>query len=125
LAITADAQLLQLLTGCDYVPVQRNNGIDAIVNAADLKSIALVRIQRSHETAAEAASCLVKASREKNAALLIVVKTKDVPTLFGDDEFPSNVFVVDAAGHAIDVALRKMQQTGHVTNSDFDFPSPQ
>ena len=58
----------------------------------------------------------MKASKEKNAALLIVVKTKDVPTLFGDDEFPADVFVVDAAGHAIDVALRKMQQPGHVTN---------
>lgn len=113
---TADAQLMQSLIGCDYVPVQRNNGIDAIVNAADLKSIALVRVQRAHETVAEAASCLMKASKEKNAALLIVVKTKDVPTLFEDDEFPADVFVVDAAGHAIDVALRKLQQPGHVTN---------
>lgn len=112
---TADTELLQLLAGCDYVPVQRNNGIDAIVNTADLKSVALVRIQRPHETIAEAASCLVKASRGKNAALLVVVKTKDVATLFGDEESPSDVFVVDATGHAISTALRQMQQDGHVT----------
>ncbi len=112
---TADFQLLQLLTGCDYVPVHRNNGIDAIVNSTDLKAIALVRIQRAPETIAEAASCLIKASRGKNAALLVVVKTKDVPALFGDEEPAQDVLIVDATGHAIRSALRQMQRDGHFT----------
>ncbi len=112
---TSDETALQILTGCEYVPVQRNGGIDAIVNSPDLKSVALIRVQRIHETVGEASSKLLKASRGKNAALLVVVKTKSLVTLFGDDDPPDGILVVEAVGSAIANALQQTQQDGQVT----------
>lgn len=110
----ADETVLQILIGCECVPVQRNKGIDAIVNSPDLKSIALVRIQRSHETVVEAASKLTKAARGKNAALLVVVKTRTLATLFDDDP-PDGIYVVEAVGSSIINAIQRVQQDGNVT----------
>ncbi|TVQ03615.1 MAG: site-specific DNA-methyltransferase [Planctomycetaceae bacterium] len=106
----ADSQLLQCLSGCDYVPVQRNSGIDAIVNAPTTNSIALVRIQRADETVNEAASLLIKASRGKNADLLIVVKTRHVATLFDDDEATTNVQVIESTAFAVNEAVAALQR---------------
>lgn len=102
----ANSNLLQLLTGCDFVPVQRNHGIDAIVNAVGANAIALVRIQRHHESVADAAASLIKAAREKNAALLIVVKTHVQAMLFGEDVPPDEVVVIDSVACSIASAIR-------------------
>jgi len=111
----ADSQLLQCLSGCEYVPIQRNNGIDAIVNAPQLNSIALVRVQRPHETISEAATALVRASTAKNATLLIVVKTRNVATLFADDDVPTDVQVIESTGFAIYEAIEALQRQMNVT----------
>lgn len=113
--LNADPQLLQCLSGCDYVPVQRNSGIDAIINVPQLNSIALVRVQRPQESMGEAAAALVRASIEKNAALLIVVKTRNVATLFADDEVPANVQIFESTGFSINEAIETLRREVHVT----------
>ena len=113
--VNADSQILQCLSGCDYVPVQRNNGIDAIVNAPERNSIALVRVQRPNETVSETAAALFRASKEKNAAILIVVKTRNVATLFADDGVPHDVQVVESAAFAINEVIAALQQKMQVT----------
>ncbi len=113
--INVDAQLLQCLSGCEYVPIQRNKGIDAIINAEHLNAVALVRVQRQHETISEAANALVRASSEKNAALLILIRTRTVPTLFNDDEVPADVHIIDSAGFAINQVIGSLQREMHVT----------
>lgn len=113
--VNADTQLLQCISGCDYVPIQRNKGIDAIINAAQINAVVLVRVQRQHETISEAANALVRASSEKNAALLILIRTSTVPTLFDDDEVPVNVHIIDSAGFAINQVVSSLQQEMHVT----------
>ncbi len=118
--VNADSQLLQCLSGCEYVPIQRNNGIDAIINAPQLNSIALVRVQRPHETISEAANALVRAATEKNATLLIVVKTRNVATLFVDDDVPSDVQVIESTGFAINEAIEALQREMQLTNEGLD-----
>jgi site-specific DNA-methyltransferase (adenine-specific) len=113
--VNVDTQMLQCLYGCEYVPVHRNKGIDAIVNAAQLNAVVLVRVQRSHESVSEAANALVRSSSGKNAALLILIRTKSVPTLFDDDAIPANVHIVDSAGFVINQVLGSLQQESHVT----------
>ena len=95
--------------------MQRNNGIDAIVNAPERNSIALVRVQRPNETVSETAAALFRASKEKNAAILIVVKTRNVATLFADDGVPHDVQVVESAAFAINEVIAALQQKMQVT----------
>lgn len=113
--VNADSQLLQCLTGCDYVPVQRNAGIDAIINVPIMNAIALVRVQRPGESVSEAATALVRASKEKNAALLIVIKTRNAETLFAEDDVPVDVQVIESTGFAINEAIGLLQRDTHVT----------
>lgn len=113
--VNVDAQLLQCLSGSKYVPVQRNKGIDAIINAEHLNAVALVRVQRQYETISEAANALVRASSGKNAALLILIRTRFVPTLFDDDEVPADVHMIDSAGFAINQVIGSLQREMHVT----------
>ena len=113
--VNVDSQVLLCLSGCEYVPIQRNKGIDAIVNAAHLNAVALVRVQRQHETISEAANALVRAASGKNAALLILIRTRIVPTLFDDDEVPTAVHIVDSAGFAINQAIGSLQPEMQVT----------
>jgi site-specific DNA-methyltransferase (adenine-specific) len=113
--LNADSQLLQCLAGCEYVPIQRNKGIDAIFNAEHLNAVALVRIQRQHETISEAANALVRASSEKNAALLILIRTKAAATLFDNDEVPTDVHVIDSAGFAVSQLIGSLQRDIQIT----------
>jgi len=106
----ADTELLQCLAGCEFVPIQRNKGIDAIINAEQLNAVVLVRIQREHETVSQAATALVRASREKNSALLIVIRMRTVPALFDDDEVPAGVHIIDSAGFAISQVIGSLQR---------------
>jgi len=68
--------LLNLLTGIDFNPVQRNKGIDAILVELYENSPVLVRIQKKNETLAEAASHLIKAKKIKNAKKVILIQTQ-------------------------------------------------
>jgi site-specific DNA-methyltransferase (adenine-specific) len=111
----ADTELLQCLAGCEFVPIQRNKGIDAIINAEQLNAVVLVRIQRKHETVSHAATALVRASREKNAALLILIRMRTVPALFDDEEVPAGVHIIDSAGFAISQVISSLQRELHAT----------
>lgn len=105
--VNADDNLLQLLTGCDYVPVQRNRGIDAIVNFRESNSIALVRIQRKHEPLSKACDSLRKAASDKNASLPIVVRVGPSDSLLADNEIAEGVQIVDSTSFAIQSLLRE------------------
>lgn len=104
----ADLSLLQSLAGCDYVPVQRNRGIDAIINMSQLNSIVLVRIQRLGEALSETIRAIVQASKGKNAAMLLVVQTHDHGEKRAERKLPQSVRVVEATSYAIKKVLQKL-----------------
>lgn len=108
----ADEDILRYLHGVPFTPVQRNRGIDAILNREIEGKPILVRVQRPSEAVHECIDKLVKASRSKDAGALIVIKTHDENTFefFGED--PSDVVIVDSTSYSIADAI---EQLGDVT----------
>ena len=70
--LKADADVLNLLRGLDYFPVQRSNGIDAILKEQVNEKFVLVRVQRAGEPLCDALTALRKAGREKGDAVLLL-----------------------------------------------------
>lgn len=113
----ADEEALAYLKGLDFVPVQRNNGIDAFLKiGADSGSIP-VRVQRAGESLMDAACSLHKASKTKNVLAMILIATQadlgfDISHLFPD------ITVIDSTEHAIS----KLVQTFKAEAITADFP---
>jgi site-specific DNA-methyltransferase (adenine-specific) len=69
-----DYELLGLLTGLDYMPVQRNQGIDALVNG--LADVPIpVRIQRLKEPLMDVANQLTQATRTHSIPYRLLIVT--------------------------------------------------
>jgi site-specific DNA-methyltransferase (adenine-specific) len=105
----ADGEMLRFLHGTSFVPVQRNRGIDAILNREIGGKPILVRIQRPSETVHECAAKLIKASHAKDAGALFVIKTHDEHTLTFFDDIPTNVTVIDAISYSIAEAIEQLE----------------
>ncbi|MCQ8117193.1 DNA-methyltransferase [Methylomonas rosea] len=103
--INANNDLLSMLNGLDFIPVQRNAGIDAFINTTVDTPPIPVRIQRQKESIADAANKLANAAKSKNAILAILVRTHlDNNTLF-DDEIPPLIKLVEATALQINQTL--------------------
>ncbi|WP_456324242.1 DNA-methyltransferase [Desulfonauticus submarinus] len=75
---SADNDALGLLKGVNYNPVQRNKGIDAILVDLYKETPVLVRVQKQHETLAEAANLLLKAKKSKKSKKVILIQTNEI-----------------------------------------------
>jgi site-specific DNA-methyltransferase (adenine-specific) len=105
----ADERALALLEGLDFVPVQRNKGIDAILKEDIHGRPVLVRIQRAHETILEAAQLLRQAAQAKPAAVMFVIKTREGGLLPFADDLPPGVQVIDGPALAISAEVARMK----------------
>lgn len=94
--VNADADALALLTGLDFVPVQRNNGIDAFLKVTIGGASVPIRVQRPNETIVETASLLNRAAKSKNSILAILIRTNENEDIFSASTIPSFIEVVDA-----------------------------
>jgi site-specific DNA-methyltransferase (adenine-specific) len=104
-----DEEALALLRGLEYAAVQRNRGIDAILKE-DLNGMPIpARVQRANETILEAANRLYKAARSKNAPVMFVIATQRGGYFEFEDQFPSNIVIVDAPGLSIVDALAQIK----------------
>jgi site-specific DNA-methyltransferase (adenine-specific) len=89
-------EALSLLQGLDYAPVHSNEGIDAILRD-DIDGCPIpIRVQRRHETIFEAATCLYRAGRTKNAAVMVLVTVRKGGYLQIGEELPPGVVVVES-----------------------------
>jgi len=110
----ADEEVLSLLRGLEYVPVQRNKGIDAVLkDDLDGKPI-LIRVQRPGETLLEAASLLSKAARGKQAAALFVIAIQKGGYFELDDQFPEDITVIDAPALTIAKTLNQLKEQSSI-----------
>ncbi|MBN2006985.1 MAG: site-specific DNA-methyltransferase [Anaerolineae bacterium] len=115
---TADEEALALLRGLEYVPVQRNKGIDAILkDDLDGKPI-LIRVQRPNETLLETANLLSKAAKGKQAAALFVVATQRGGYFELDDQFPEDITVIDAPALAVVETLEHRKEKSPAMTSE-------
>ncbi len=94
--VQSDEESLAVLCGLAVVPVQRNRGIDAILNAKPGESPILIRVQRRGENLADAAELLHTAGQSKQPATLVLIVTdaQQPPGLF--NVLPSDVLVVNS-----------------------------
>ncbi|MCC7355629.1 MAG: site-specific DNA-methyltransferase [Anaerolineae bacterium] len=100
--------VLQQLTGLDLVPVQRNDGIDALLRVEHENGSIPIRVQRPGETLAEAASSLYRATRTKRISTMIVVSTQEELDLGLEIPLPPGVVIVDSTARAIEKVIQRL-----------------
>jgi len=86
----------KLLYGIDYIPVQRNSGIDAILKTTYKNSPILIKIQKDNETLEEAISRLSSASKIKRAKKAFLIRTNDVHSLFEYNDDNEVIEIIDS-----------------------------
>lgn len=94
--VQSDDEALAYLHGLPIVPVQRNRGVDALLNTRRGQDPILLRVQRHGESLAEAAELLHRAGQSKQPAtlVLVVVDSSQTRGLFGI--LPSDVLLVNS-----------------------------
>jgi site-specific DNA-methyltransferase (adenine-specific) len=91
-----DDSILALLEGMDYIPVQRNNGIDAMLARNFNGRPVPIRVQRKHESVSEAALALANAGKTKQSELMILVVTHRCGELPFGYALPEKIVIVES-----------------------------
>jgi len=97
----------KLLHNIEYVPVQRNSGIDAILKITYQDSPILIRIQKENETIEEAIKSLNKAIITKQSKKSFLIRTNDVKSLFEHDNENSNIEIINSTIYEINKLLSR------------------
>ena len=105
----ADDNALAILQGVDFVPVQRNAGIDAILKQDFAGGPVTVLVQRPGETLLEAARKLSKASASKGAKLMFLIASAKGGSFGFADELPAGVVVIESPALGIREHLNKLR----------------
>lgn len=108
----ADDGALAMLQGLEYVPVQRNNGIDALLKQEFDGGPVTIRVQRSGETLVDAAHKLSKASVGKGAKLMFVVALARGGCFDFADDLPLGVVAIESPALRIREHLDRLK-VGH------------
>ena len=107
----ADEDALSFLKGLNYVPVQRNSGIDAILREGLHGSPITVRVQREDETTFEAAYKLYHASKDKNVLVMFLVSIRRLDRSLLEDNLPPGVILIDTPASSIQKHLEVLQDS--------------
>jgi len=105
----ADDTALAMLQGVEYVPVQRNAGIDAILKQDFAGGPITIRVQRQGETLLEAARKLSNASASKGAKLMFIIALARGGCFDFADELPAGVVVIESPALGMREHLDKLQ----------------
>lgn len=98
-----------LLNNIEYIPVQRNLGIDAILKKTYKNSPILIRIQRKHETLEEAINKLQQAIEKKQSKKSFLIRTNDIESLFQHEINNSKINIVNSISYNLE---KELQQNG-------------
>ena len=107
--LNADKEALVFLEGLDFIPVQRNKGIDAILKQQYQNTPVLVRVQKRGESVIDAAILLSNAAKKKGALKAILVKTDESGILF-EEAIPENIEIVESVALSV---RRIIEEWGH------------
>lgn len=107
--LNADKEALVFLEGLDFIPVQRNKGIDAILKQQYQNTPVLVRVQKRGESVIDAAILLSNAAKKKGALKAILVKTDGGGVLF-EEAIPENIEIVESVALSV---RRIIEEWGH------------
>ena len=101
------AMVEKLLHNIDYIPVQRNSGIDAILKTTYQDSPILIRIQKENETIEDAIKSLNKAVITKSSKKSFLIRTNDIKSLLEHDKENSNIEIVNSTIYELNKLLSK------------------
>ncbi|MDM8566661.1 DNA methyltransferase [Candidatus Halobeggiatoa sp. HSG11] len=104
--VNSDKDALGLLKGIEFNPVQRNNGIDAILVEMYENTPVLIRVQKKNETITEAATCLLKAKKTKRSKKVILIQTNEIG-LFSENVSHDGMIILQAPSLQITKCLSK------------------
>lgn len=103
------------LASLDYIPVQRNKGIDGILKKEIGGMPVFLRVQRATETQDYCASRLVAATQNKGGGVLIVIVTGD--DLIAPRHFDNVIFVRSLGANIEDIVVKRNSLLGQSVNS--------
>ena len=106
-----DESALSLLRGVEYIPVQRNSGIDAFLQEGIDRSPVPVRVQRENETVLEAAYKLHKASQDKGVTVMFLVAISEGGYFEFEGALPEGVVVINSPGFSIRKYLMELKES--------------
>lgn len=86
--------LNKYLSGLDFIPVQRNNGIDAILKELYDNAPVLIKIQRTNEAIHEAYHKLQQAVEKKKSQKSFLIQTHCDSNLFLERDFNDNRILI-------------------------------
>jgi site-specific DNA-methyltransferase (adenine-specific) len=102
-----DILVEKILHDIDYIPVQRNNGIDAILKETYQNSPVLIRIQKEHESIEEALTQLSKAVKTKHSKKSFLIKTNDIKSLFEFNLIDNRIKIINSTTYGLKKILNK------------------
>ncbi len=111
----SDKEALALLAGVSFQPVQRNNGIDAILVEQFENTPVLVKVQKQHETLSQAISILLKAKEKKQAKKVILIQTQETD-LFEKYNEQEGLIILQSPALQIAKALEKNLENKTIKN---------
>lgn len=100
-----DSLVENFLYDIDYIPVQRNRGIDAILKETYQDSPILIRIQKEHETVDEAIKQLQKAVEVKNSKKSFLIRTNDIKSIFECSTYDGKIEIINSASYRLKEVL--------------------
>lgn len=98
----------KLLHNINYLPIQRNSGIDAILKITYKDSPILIRIQKENETIEDAITSLSKAVITKNSKKSFLIRTNNIKSLFAFDNTNKNIEIVSSTVYELNKILGKV-----------------
>ena len=104
-----DNLVKNVLTNIEYIPVQRNLGIDAILKKTYQNSPILIRIQRKNETLEEAINKLQQAIEKKQSKKSFLIRTNDIESLFQHEINDNKINIVNSMSYSLE---KELQQNG-------------
>lgn len=99
--VQSDEDALAYLHGLPVIPVQRNRGMDAILNAKPGENPILIRVQRRGESLADAAELLHAAGQSKQPATLVLVVTDSQQPAGLFNMLPPDVLMVNSMANEL------------------------
>lgn len=105
-----DILVEKFLHDIEYVPVQRNSGIDAILKETYQNSPILVRIQKENETIEEAIKQLSRATKVKQSKKAFLIRTNDIKSLFEVDNIDNEIEIINSISYEFKEFLNKLEK---------------
>ncbi len=97
----------KLLYDIDYIPVQRNSSIDAILKESYQNSPILIKIQKEKETIEESIKRLEKAVISKGSKKSFLIRTNDIKSLFEYNNINSSIEIINSTTYGLKEILNK------------------